>query len=701
VVRIHPVRTEIPGSRSALPIAELYLGIALRGAVALLCDEGDQALDVSETMNSLAEHGYESVAAAVASGQGDRTQVPEGELVQDTIVLVDHLGKRGWTPAQIGIIGYGLGGYAAFAAAVHGSFGAAVSVSPHAAASPVARALTDMAGRAASVRTPWLGLIGGPDNGQLRSAIRQLETALAASSPVYTEVVAYRAAIAPLYSHAPDSAAHAAAFDAWQRTTEWLNLRVAPRLTPLAKAWRARPSEQVTLVNQPGVDSLRKESEMSEYVNDDREMPRFRVNREVMVNPAVFARERELIFDKSWLYLGHETELRKPNDFKTRTVAGRPLIFARDAKGAIRVWVNSCPHRGAMLCREQQGNARFLTCFYHGWTFNSSGDMVSMPGDDSYGPNFERPNLGAPAKVDSYRGFVFVSFDPGIVDLPTYLAGAKEYLDLICDQSSVGMTVLEGTHEYSVKANWKLLVENSFDGYHAVSTHQRYFEMVMAARGKLDASALSESRGIDLGNGHGVIAGQPATEGLFGRPTSDAARAEKEERITQFRQLYGDKWVDRMRGARNLVIFPNLVVIDLVMGVVVRKIDPISPDYMEVTAWELVPPEEGEELHRQRLDNFLTFWGPGGLASPDDVEALETCQRSYAARREVQWSDISRGMYSHRASANDELQMRTFWRRWNRLITGEELPPEEQEPLDELYTAQRLADRGQQPASLG
>jgi benzoate/toluate 1,2-dioxygenase alpha subunit len=263
------------------------------------------------------------------------------------------------------------------------------------------------------------------------------------------------------------------------------------------------------------------------------------------------------------------------------------------------------------------------------------------------------------------------------------------------------MTVLEGTHEYSVKANWKLLVENSFDGYHAVSTHQRYFEMVMAARGKLDASALSESRGIDLGNGHGVIAGQPATEGLFGRPTSDAARAEKEERIAQFRRLYGDRWVDRMRGARNLVIFPNLVVIDLVMGVVVRKIDPISPDYMEVTAWELVPPEEGEDLHRQRLDNFLTFWGPGGLASPDDVEALETCQRSYAARREVQWSDISRGMYSHRASANDELQMRTFWRRWNRLITGEELPPEEQEPLDELYTAQRLADRGQQPASLG
>lgn len=437
---------------------------------------------------------------------------------------------------------------------------------------------------------------------------------------------------------------------------------------------------------------------MSDYVIDDREMPRFRVNREVMVDPAVFAREREVIFDRSWLYIGHETELPKPNDFKTRSVAGRPMIFARDGKGTVRVWMNSCPHRGAMLCRENQGNARFLTCFYHGWSFSNAGKMVSMPADDSYGPDFERPNLGAPPRVESYRGFVFVSFDPEIVDLSTYLAGAKEYLDLVCDQSAVGMTVLEGTHEYSVKANWKLLVENSYDGYHAVTTHQRYFEMVLAARGSFDPGALGESRGIDLGNGHAVAAGGPTTEGLFGRPISAAARAEKDKRFAAFRERYGDGWVDRMAGARNLVIFPNLVLIDLVMGVVIRKIDPITPDYMEVTAWELVPPEEGDELRRQRLDNFLTFWGPGGLASPDDVEALETCQRSYAARREVPWSDLSRGMYSRQATASDELQMRTWWRRWNRLMTGEDLPPEQQRPLGEMYTARPLPRGDQEPA---
>jgi benzoate/toluate 1,2-dioxygenase alpha subunit len=125
------------------------------------------------------------------------------------------------------------------------------------------------------------------------------------------------------------------------------------------------------------------------------------------------------------------------------------------------------------------------------------------------------------------------------------------------------------------------------------------------------------------------------------------------------------------------------------MGVVIRKLDPISPGYMEVSAWELAPPEEGEELRRQRLDNFLTFWGPGGLASPDDVEALESCQRSFAARSELAWSDISRGMSVAAPRSSDELQMRTWWRKWNRIMTGEVPADEPHEGLSERYTGRR------------
>ncbi|MEO5663239.1 MAG: aromatic ring-hydroxylating dioxygenase subunit alpha [Nocardioides sp.] len=429
---------------------------------------------------------------------------------------------------------------------------------------------------------------------------------------------------------------------------------------------------------------------MSDYVLDDREMPQFKVNRETMIDSAVLMQEQKKIFDKCWLYVGHESELKKPNSFKTRKLAGRPIIFARDAKGEIRVWLNSCPHRGAMICREPEGNARFMTCFYHGWTFNIAGEQVSMPGDQAYGENFERPGLAKPPRLSSYRGFVFASFDPEIVDLETYLAGAKEYIDLIADQSEMGMEVIEGTHEYSVKANWKLLVENSVDGYHAMSTHQRYFEMVTAAREKLDISLVGKERGIALGNGHAVVAAPPGTEELLGRPLSAEGQAERKARYAAIAEKHGDEWATRVRGSRNLVIFPNLIIIDLVMGVVIRKIDPITPDYMEVTAWHIVPPEEGAGLRAQRLDNFLTFWGPGGLASPDDVEALESAQQGFAAYRELGWSDMSRGMSNSFNTGQDEMQMRTWWRRWNELVTGEVLPPEEKDPLGLPWSGRRL-----------
>jgi benzoate/toluate 1,2-dioxygenase alpha subunit len=314
-----------------------------------------------------------------------------------------------------------------------------------------------------------------------------------------------------------------------------------------------------------------------------------------------------------------------------------------------------------------------------------------MPDDAGYGPNYERPSLAKPVKVDSYRGFVFVAFDDDVPDLVAYLAGATEYLDLICDQSLVGMEVLDGSHEYSVKANWKLLVENSYDSYHAASAHQRYFEMVIAARGELKANTLGRSAVRDLGNGHAVIAGGASTESLFGRELTEEGKREKEIRLARLREVHGDAYVDRMQGARNLVIFPNLVVIDLVMGVVIRKIDPLSAGYMEVTAWELVPPEDGPDLMRQRLDNFLTFWGPGGLASPDDVEALEACQRGFASVRELPWSDISRGMHKDMPSSSDEFQMRTWWRYWNLLMTGEKSTVEDHVQATELHFAQSLA----------
>ena len=73
------------------------------------------------------------------------------------------------------------------------------------------------------------------------------------------------------------------------------------------------------------------------------------------------------------------------------------------------------------------------------------------------------------------------------------------------------------------------------------------------------------------------------------------------------------------------------------------------------------------------MKSFLEFLGPGGFATPDDNEMLELCQEGYATSDGVEWNDLSRGMATEDGPSpakQDELQMRTFWRHWHRLMTG-------------------------------
>jgi p-cumate 2,3-dioxygenase subunit alpha len=439
------------------------------------------------------------------------------------------------------------------------------------------------------------------------------------------------------------------------------------------------------------------------YVIDDRETPRFRIHRGTMVDNDILEEERRNIFDRSWLYVGHESEIENPHDFRTRNVGGRPIIFTRNAERHVKVFVNSCPHRGMQIETRGEGHGRFLKCFYHGWSFNTSGELVALPGEEAYGETFDRHNLCLvqPAKVASYRGFVFLSWTADIMDLDAYLAGATDILDLFADQSEMGMQIIGGTHLYAAKANWKLLSENSADGYHALTTHHRYLSMLKESGkdlGMVFKAGPAPFQGYDLGNGHAVIGGADGTGGRnsgLGRDLSESAAVRQMARRNRFVELYGEDWVNRMFSGRNLVIFPNLAVIDLIMGITLRTYYPVAPGYMEVTAWSLQPKDDDPELRRMRQENFLTFWGPAGLATPDDVEALERCQRGFVAHEVAPWNDISRGMASERKIFTDELQMRVFWREWDRRMTGTQHPLE----IEQLGKRGRVGWPGQLSAA--
>ncbi|HXG36951.1 MAG TPA: aromatic ring-hydroxylating dioxygenase subunit alpha [Dehalococcoidia bacterium] len=408
--------------------------------------------------------------------------------------------------------------------------------------------------------------------------------------------------------------------------------------------------------------------ELKDLVIDDAKQGIFRVHRSTMTSQDILELEQDRIFSRNWLYLGHESELPKPGDFRRRNVGGRPMFFVRDNAGQVRVFFNTCLHRGALVCRQDEGNAEVFECFYHGWMYNNQGKLISVPEPEGYSSDFDREerSLKSPPRVESYRGFYFVSFDPDIEDLATYLADAKEFLDLSTDwaEASGGFQVLHGAYRYTLKANWKLLTENSIDNYHVPTVHQTFLQYVGTLGGRRERT---ERHGRALGNGHAAFEYQVPI-GTWPTPLPGAIRGESEEINRQLTERYGDKRAQRMAGILyNMLIYPNTIFLGG-NRVSIRSYWPVAPDLVEVTQWYLAIKGESVDSKEHRLENYLIFQGPGGFATPDDVEALESCQAGFAATN-IEWSDISRGMRRDPLDV-DELQMRTFWRQWHAQIQG-------------------------------
>ncbi|RLA12288.1 MAG: aromatic ring-hydroxylating dioxygenase subunit alpha [Gammaproteobacteria bacterium] len=415
------------------------------------------------------------------------------------------------------------------------------------------------------------------------------------------------------------------------------------------------------------------------FIRDDRQNNEFLVPRQAFTSDEVLAAERERIFSTCWIYAAHASEIPENNDYVSRKVGGRELIIARDSDGNINAMFNTCSHRGAMVGREPKGNNKALVCPYHGWTFNMAGKMVGQPADSGFPDDFfadGKKDLTHPAHVDVYRDFIFVNFDRAAGTLVDYLADAADYLDIVADQSAIGMEVTEGWQEYSMDANWKLLVENSADGYHAITTHASYFDYLQATNGAFRTDFNPTDVGgrcYSLGNGHAVIEyGAP-----WGRPVAqwvpqwgDEGKVAVEKLKADLVERHGEERAARIAEKnRNILIFPNLVINDI-MALTIRTFQPISTDYMEIRAVSLAPKEEHPDVRRYRQYNFLEFLGPAGFATPDDVEMLQLCQMGYQNMPEVVWNDISKGMNRAENMGDDELQMRSFWRRWNELMSA-------------------------------
>jgi len=420
--------------------------------------------------------------------------------------------------------------------------------------------------------------------------------------------------------------------------------------------------------------------DLSKLIFEDTAAGLFRVHRSAMTSREIMELERKRIFDRSWLYVGHDSEIPEPGDYQRRTVAGRPLIFIHGRDGRIRILINSCLHRGALVCRKDSGNASAFTCFYHGWSFDTAGRLIGVPDADGYSADFNKLEqfLAAPPNVDSYRGMYFVNFGSNVASLKDHLGDARELIDLTMDSAEPlgGWKIVRGTAKFKVRANWKLLAENSIDNYHFRTVHRTYSDYQSDRRERVGAPApsvnrITNSRSLAFQNGHVAMLTHSVGRAIANPSPvwSKEAAAETAKLRDELARTYGEERGHQMADiSRFLIIFPNHAFHDTQSGFKMRQWWPTAPGEMEVNQWEFIPRRERKDLAAYRLEGAIMFQGPGGFGTPDDVEALESCQIGFGAP-EVEWSDLSRGMRRVPRS-DDELAARGFWRQWHALIQG-------------------------------
>src|SRR5579871_282253 len=184
-----------------------------------------------------------------------------------------------------------------------------------------------------------------------------------------------------------------------------------------------------------------------------------RVHSSIYTEPAIFELEMQRIFYRTWVYIGHTSEVPKEGDFRVRRIGRQPVILARGADGAVRVLMNRCRHRGSVVCEKESGRTKYFRCWFHGWVYDTTGKLVEVTGREAYGPHFKQEEMGlacAP-RFDDYRGFVFASLASQGESLREFLAHAAEMMDFLVDASPIGEIAVDaGVSKTIYKGNWKL-----------------------------------------------------------------------------------------------------------------------------------------------------------------------------------------------------------------------------------------------------
>lgn len=398
-----------------------------------------------------------------------------------------------------------------------------------------------------------------------------------------------------------------------------------------------------------------------------------RVHGSLYTSPEVFADELAKIWYSTWVYVGHASEVARPNDYVRKAIGPQDVIMTRTGDGEVHLLLNRCAHRGNLVCEADAGNSGSFRCPYHGWTYRNNGDMLGYPFHQGYGGrNKLGLGLGRVPRVGVYQGFVFGSFAADGPSLEEHLGEAKGEIDRLVRLSPEGeIELTAGFLKHKTRANWKLLVENETDGYHPQFVHASIFSVAQSGIGAL-YSEKSTAVTRALGNGHSENDLRPEFRGL-GVPLGWFGTTEEKvpNYVDRMRAVHGPAAADILiEGAPHVMIFPNLFIAEIQLF----AIQPLAPDLtvQHVTAIQL---KGAAEMNERMLRQCIGSVGPAGMLLADDTEMYERNQAGVAELL-PEWLDVRRGAHREEVdergltvgAATDETGMRAFWQHYKSLM---------------------------------
>jgi phenylpropionate dioxygenase-like ring-hydroxylating dioxygenase large terminal subunit len=417
------------------------------------------------------------------------------------------------------------------------------------------------------------------------------------------------------------------------------------------------------------------------------------VHRRAYADPEVFALEQERIFGRLWLYVAHESQLRKPGDFVRTRLAQHEVLVTRDQDGKIYVLHNRCPHRGARLCMVDRGSSRLLTCPYHAWAFRPNGTLSAVPHPKSYPASFSladpQNHMQRINSVDSYRGFVFANLSENASPLVEHLGPMREAIDNLIDRAPEGeVEIADSGFTLEYRGNWKLHMENANDIFHPSFVHNSSVAPARAAPANASILDQDQTREMLLANGFGQAEWEGIRlNGLAGGHTFMTSfyksgvlvNEEQDPVIQRYRAALAERLGSERAAAVlavnrfNNIIYPNLVI--NAQQQQMRVTVPLAVDLTQVHVHCFRLKGAPEEMFHRAIRFLTTIGSPASMIFSDDVEMLERCQQGLV-KQAGPWVNFARGLDNDRpegdgsvGSVASELPMRVQFEAWVNYLT--------------------------------